>query len=276
VPPTNILLFADIVNPSIDSRQGRTSRIKKRGVFKVEIVTYSLIIISGLVVGSFLNVCISRIPEEASVVYPPSHCPKCNSKLKAQDLIPILSYLMLRGRCRYCNEKISIRYPIVEALTAALFLIFYIKAGFSVQFFALMIFSALLILISFIDIEHLIIPDFLVLIGIGVGLAYSIYGGNLVESLQGICFGFLFMFILGTAAKFALKKEALGDGDIKLLVMLGANLGVERTLLSIFGASVAGAAVGISMILLNMLKKEDYIPFAPFLALGAVVSIFIW
>jgi leader peptidase (prepilin peptidase)/N-methyltransferase len=227
------------------------------------------------VTGSFLNVCISRIPEEKSIIYPPSHCPKCKAKLKARDLIPVLSYLMLRGRCRHCNEKISIRYPIVEALTALLFLAFYVKAGFSVHYAALAVFSVLLILISFIDIEHMIIPDFLMLIGIAAGIAYSLYNGSLAESLVGICFGFLFMFILGGSAKLVMKKEALGDGDIKLMVMLGASLGIERTLLSVLGASIMGAAVGITLILFKKLKKEDYIPFAPFLALGAVVSILI-
>ena len=226
--------------------------------------------------GSFLNVCISRIPEERSVLFPPSHCPKCKAKLKARDLIPVLSYLLLRGRCRYCKEKISIRYPIVEVLTALLFLAFYVKAGFSVHYAALVIFSVLLILISFIDIEHMIIPDFLMLIGIAMGIAYSLYKGTLAESLVGICFGFLFMFILGRSAKLVMKKEALGDGDIKFMVMLGANLGIERTLLSVLGASITGAAVGITLILFEKLKKEDYIPFAPFLALGAVVSILIW
>jgi leader peptidase (prepilin peptidase)/N-methyltransferase len=183
---------------------------------------------------------------------------------------------MLRGRCRYCKEKISIRYPIVEALTALLFLAFYVKAGFSVHYAALVIFSVLLILISFIDIEHMIIPDFLMLIGIAMGIAYSLYKGILAESLVGICFGFLFMFIIGRSAKLVMKKEALGDGDIKFMVMLGANLGIERTLLSVLGASIIGAAVGITLILFEKLKKEDYIPFAPFLALGAVVSILIW
>jgi len=228
------------------------------------------------VTGSFLNVCISRIPEEKSVIFPPSHCPKCKSKLKARDLIPVFSYLILRGQCRHCKEKISVRYPIVEALTALLFLAFYVKAGFSVHYAALVIFFVLLILISFIDIEHMIIPDFLMLTGIGLGIAYSVYAGNLTESLVGICFGFLFMFILGGSAKLVMKKEALGDGDIKFMVMLGANLGIERTLLSVLGASIIGSAVGIILILFEKLKKEDYIPFAPFLALGGIVSILIW
>jgi leader peptidase (prepilin peptidase) / N-methyltransferase len=243
---------------------------------KVDPVVYIIIVILGLITGSFLNVCISRIPEEESIVYPPSHCPKCRIKLGFLDLIPLLSYLMLRGRCRYCGEKISVRYPVVEALTAALFLMIYLKSGLSVQFAYLLIFSVLLILISFIDLEHLVIPDFLMLIGIGTGLAYSLYSGGILESLTGACFGFLFMFLLSSAAKYALKKEAMGDGDIKLLVMLGANLGVERTILSVVCASLAGAAVGLLLIALKILKREDYIPFAPFLALGAVLAILIY
>jgi leader peptidase (prepilin peptidase) / N-methyltransferase len=223
-----------------------------------------------------LNVCISRIPQEESIAYPPSRCPKCKAKLKAYDLIPLLSYLFLRGRCRYCGVKISIRYPIVEALTAFLFLVFYLKAGLSVYFGDLVVFSILLVLISFIDLENLLIPDFLMLIGIGTGLAYSIYSGKVVESLTGACFGFLFMLLLSTAAKYAFKKEAMGDGDIKLLVMFGANLGIERTLMSLVCASLTGAAVGLLLISLKILRRDDYIPFAPFLALGAIVSILIW
>lgn len=219
--------------------------------------------------------CISRIPEEGSIIYPPSRCPKCKTKLGVPDLIPVISYLMLRGRCRYCNEKISVRYPVVEALTAALFLMFYVKSGLSVQFAVYLMFSALLITISFIDIEHFMIPDFLMLTGIAVGLAYSIYAGRFAGSLAAVCFAFLFMFVLGKGAGYILKKEALGDGDIKLLVMFGAFMGLERTFLSLAVGSVLGAAAGLLAVGLGRLKMEDRIPFAPFLALGAIVSILI-
>ena len=231
--------------------------------------------ILGLVTGSFLNVCIYRIPREESIIYPPSHCPKCDTKLGIFDLIPVISYLILRGRCRDCGEKISIRYPIVEIITAALFTALYVKYGFSVNFAANVIFAVLLILISFIDMEHLMIPDFLMLTGIGVGLAYSLYKGGLIASVQGICFAFIFMFTLGAAAKFAFKKEALGEGDIKLLVMFGAFMGIEKAVLSVAIGSVAGAVISLMAIMLNRLKMDDYIPYAPFLALGAVVAILI-
>lgn len=254
------------------SLHGQPSR--ERGAFKVELIIYIFIVIFGLITGSFLNVCISRIPEDASIIFPPSHCPKCKAKLGLFDLVPIFSYLLLRGRCRYCKEKISVRYPIVEALTAALFLLLYLKIGFSVQYLALLIFFILLMVISVIDMEKLVIPDILVLIGIGVGMSYAAYSGTLIESLQGICFSFVFIYLLGAAAKTVFKKEALGEGDIKLLVMFGANIGIEKTLIAIFGGSILGAVVGVAMILLKKMKEDDYIPFAPFLALGAVVSIF--
>jgi leader peptidase (prepilin peptidase)/N-methyltransferase len=188
----------------------------------------------------------------------------------------MLSYFILRGRCRYCGEKISIRYPVVEAMTALLFLAIYIKTGISIRSAVSLVFAILLLLISFIDLETMTIPDFLMLIGIAVGSAYSIYNRSFIDSLIGACSGFLFMFVLSEGAKYFLKKEALGDGDIKLVVMFGAFLGMERTFISIFAGSIFGAVLGISLILLGRLKKEDYIPFAPFLASGAVVSILLW
>ncbi len=230
-------------------------------------------VIFGLVAGSFLNVCISRIPEEGSVIYPPSRCPKCGTKLAAPDLIPVISYLMLRGRCRHCGEKISVRYPAVEILTALLLVLLFIRWGLSVQFAAYAAFSLLLIVISFIDLEHFMIPDFLMLAGIAAGLAFSVYSGSLAGSLTAMCIGFLFMYVTAKSAEYLLKKEALGDGDIKLLVMFGAFMGVERTILSLAAASVAGAVVSLAAVRLKRMKMGDYIPFAPFLALGAAVSI---
>lgn len=231
--------------------------------------------IAGLVVGSFLNVCISRLPEERSIIFPPSHCPKCGKELKAYDLIPVLSYLLLGGRCRACGKRISLRYPIVEALTAVLFLAFYFKLGISAGYFLSILFASILIVISFIDIEHMFIHDILVLSGIAAGVLYSALNASLAGSLQGICFGFLFMFLVGYGAKYMFKKEALGDGDIKLMVMLGSFIGMERSLWAITIASIAGSIIGITLILFGRIKRQDYIPFAPFLAMGALISIFI-
>lgn len=232
-------------------------------------------LVFGLIIGSFLNVCISRIPEGISVFSPPSQCPKCKAKLKAYDLVPILSYILLFGRCRYCGGKIPFRYPAVEALTAVLFFFTYLKFGIYHGFFLTILFASLLIVIAFIDLEHMVIPDFLVVAGIAAGLARSFLNADLVNGLQGICFGFLFMFLTGSAARYILKKEALGDGDVKLAVMLGAFLGMEKTLISISLASIIGAMLGILLLLNGRIKRDEYIPFAPFLALGAIISIFI-
>lgn len=217
--------------------------------------------------------CISRIPEDGSIIFPPSHCPKCNAKLRFFDLVPIISYMMLRGRCRYCKDTISPRYPIVEALTAILLLAIYIRWGISVDLAAQAVFASLLIVMAFIDIEHMVIPDDLVIAGIATGIAYSIYRADFPDSMLGICIGFLFMLALSSASKHILKKEALGDGDIKFVIMLGAFMGVEKAFYSLAAASLFGAVIGIALILFGRLRREDYIPFAPFLALASVVLI---
>jgi leader peptidase (prepilin peptidase)/N-methyltransferase len=245
-------------------------RARKRGVLAVIII----VAIFGLLLGSFLNVCISRIPNDESIITPPSSCPKCKARIKYYDLIPIISYILLGGRCRFCKAKIPIRYPIVEALTASLLVAFFIKTGISLFFLFSAVFVSLLMMIAFIDLENLIIPDFLMIIGIMVGFLYSLLNRNITDSLIGVCFGFLFMFSLGYCAKYLLKKEALGEGDIKLVIMLGSFLGFQKMFLSIFSASIIGSFIGIMLILLKVIRKEDYIPFGPFLSLGAVVSFF--
>ena len=160
-------------------------------------------------------------------------------------------------------------------MTAILFAVLYAKAGLSVDLAFLVTFTSLLMVISFIDIEHLMIPDFLMLAGIAVGVAYSLYKGDLADSLLGICFGFLFMYAVGEAARFILKKDALGEGDVKLMVMLGSFLGIQGAVFTIIFGSVAGALIGLMLIALKVIRREDYIPFGPFLAIGAVVSILI-
>lgn len=251
---------------------------KEKRLFKVEttiILIYVMVAIAGLVTGSFLNVCISRIPEDESIITPSSHCPKCKTRLKNHDLIPVISYIMLRGRCRYCGEKISIRYPIVELLTAFVFSFIYFNSGLSAHSFIYALFASLVIIVSFVDIERMLVPDVVVLFGIGTILIYSCYTGDIIKSLYGICFGFLFMWVMGAGAKLAFRKDALGDGDIKFVVMLGAFMGAERTFAAIAIASMIGAVTGIILILSGRLNKEDYIPFIPFLALGASLSSFL-
>lgn len=232
-----------------------------------------MVILVGLVVGSFLNVCISRIPKEASIAFPPSHCPKCNTTLKVIDLIPIFSWIMLKGKCRYCSQPVSAIYPIVEFLSAAVFLTTYIKFGFSINFLFYTVMFLLLMVISFIDIETLEIPDFLVIAGIFIALIYAVINRTLPESLFAMAAGFSFMFLLSEGATYFLKKEALGEGDIKLIIMFGAMLGVERMFMAIFVSSLIGSVVAGMSMLLRKMNKNDQIPFGPFLSLGAFISI---
>jgi len=182
---------------------------------------------------------------------------------------------MLKGKCRYCGQKISERHLIVELLTAILFLALYVKFGMSIDLFATAIFSSLLIIMAFTDIENMIIPDILAVIGIIVGVAYSWYLGDVVNSLTGICFGFVFMLFLSMTAKYVLKKEAMGEGDIKLVVMIASLMGVDKAFMALFIASISGALVSMALIIMGKIKRDGYIPFVPYLALGAIASIFI-
>jgi leader peptidase (prepilin peptidase) / N-methyltransferase len=161
----------------------------------------------------------------------------------------------------------------VELLTAAIFIMLYMKVGFSLDLLFLIPIFALLIVITFIDIEHMVIHDNLVIAGIALGLVRAIIKGTMFSALGGICFGFVFLYVLSFWSKLALKKDALGDGDIKLIIMLGSFLGLERIFPCIFAGSVIGAVVGVSLILLKVINKEDQIPFAPFLSLGALIAV---
>jgi leader peptidase (prepilin peptidase)/N-methyltransferase len=250
-------------------------REQRKEGFQVEILIYIIILCFGLAAGSFLNVCISRIPEEKSIVFPPSSCPKCGARIRTYDLIPILSWLLLRGKCRACGLPISPRYPIVEGLTAVVFTLLYFKAGPTLDLAFYFVFAVLLIVISFIDIENLMIPDFLMIAGIAVGFIFSLIKGNITDSLIAVCAAFVFMSLIGFAAKMWLQKEALGEGDIKLMVMMGSFLGTQGMINTLVIGSVTGAAIGMTLIAMKALKREDYIPFGPFLALGALISILI-
>jgi leader peptidase (prepilin peptidase)/N-methyltransferase len=227
----------------------------------------------GLIAGSFLNVCIYRIPKNFSIVFPPSRCPKCKAKLKVKDLFPVFSYIFLKGKCRYCKRPVSLRYPAVELLTSALFIMLFMRYGFSLDLLFLIPIFALLIVISFIDIEHMIIHDSLVIGGICLGLLHAAITNGLYVALAGMCFGFVFLFSLSFWAKFVLKKDSLGDGDIKLIIMLGSFLGLKRIFICIFAGSIVGAVVGVTLILLKAIGRNDQIPFAPFLSLGALIAV---
>jgi leader peptidase (prepilin peptidase)/N-methyltransferase len=236
------------------------------------IAIYLVTLILGLLFGSFFNVCIYRIPRNESIVFPGSHCPHCDRDIKPWDNIPVLSYLILRGKCRFCKAGISWRYPLVESLTAALFL--YTVHRFSISWDTLVysIFVSALIVISFIDIDYRIIPDVISLPGIILGFLAAVFLLPLQwhDSLLGILIGGGVILAVGYLGELVFKKEAMGGGDVKLLAMIGAFVGWKLALLTIFFGSLAGAVIGLVM---KLFTGDEYIPFGPFLALGALAAL---
>ncbi len=231
----------------------------------------------GAVVGSFLNVVILRLPEEgASIVFPASHCPKCKTPLRAWENIPILSYLVLRGRCRSCRAPISIQYPLVEAAMAGLSFALFRSFGLSAALAIYFPFCAALLVIMVIDLYHQIIPDVISLPGIVIGFAASFF--NPLVSWQDAALGIL----CGGGALFAVaygyylftKREGMGGGDIKLLAMIGAFLGWQSLPFVVFGSSLIGAVVGIGAMIQQKKGGKTVIPYGPFLSGAALGYLF--
>ncbi len=239
-----------------------------------ELLVQIIIFLFAASIGSFLNVCIFRIPIGESIVYPPSRCPACEGKIRGYDNIPILSYFILRGKCRGCGESISFRYPIIEALTAVLILLLHARFGLGADFFVLSFFTCALIVITVIDLDHQIIPDRISIPGIPIGFAASLFvlsTTTWVDSLIGIASGGGFLLFIAIAYYLVAKKEGMGGGDIKLLAMIGAFTGWQGVIFVVFFSSLAGSVVGILYIVFSGRGTRSPIPFGPFLALGAYV-----
>ena len=232
--------------------------------------------IFGALVGSFLNVCIIRLPKEESIITPGSHCPHCKSPIKFYDNIPMLSYFILKGKCRHCNEPISFQYPLIEGLTAFGSLIIFMRFGPSLSYLFFFSFLAALIVITVIDLYHQIIPDVISIPGIGVGLLGSLIVPYITffNSLIGILVGGGSLFLVATVYQWLFKREGMGGGDVKLLAMIGAFLGWKSVILTILLSSFIGSIVGIAIMLLKGKDFKYAIPFGPFLSLGAVISLF--
>ncbi|MBI4849478.1 MAG: prepilin peptidase [Nitrospirae bacterium] len=249
-------------------------------------IPYIFIFILGAVIGSFLNVCIYRIPQGLSIVSPASRCPSCGAPIKFYDNIPILSYILLAGRCRSCKAKFSIRYPFVEFLNAALYVIALNRFGIDPPWVLLVycIFISSLVVIFFIDIDHQIIPNSITLPGIplAVILGAAILPDPFFRSqMLGIkssvigCFaGGGSFYLIAVIGKAILKKDAMGGGDIKMMAMVGGLLGWKGVILTTFMGSLLGSIVGISLIALKGREWGSRIPFGPYLAAGALVSLF--
>lgn len=233
-------------------------------------------IIFGAMIGSFLNVCISRLPKEESIVRPGSRCPKCNTPIQFYDNIPILSYILLKAKCRHCRAPISIQYPVVEAITALSSLFLFLTFGLSLSFIYYFMFVAALIVITVIDLHHQIIPDVISLPGIVIGLLGSLIIPQITfwNSLIGMLAGGGSLFLVATGYQWLFKREGMGGGDVKLLAMIGAFLGWKAVILTILLSSFIGSIIGITVMLIKGKDFKYAIPFGPFLALGAVSSLF--
>lgn len=239
------------------------------------------IFIFGTLIGSFLNVCIYRMPRNESIVTPPSHCPLCNKSIAWYDNIPILSFLVLGAKCRFCKGKISIRYFFVEALTGLTLLFLYSEFGLGLKFFIYAVVFCALIVASFIDFEYQIIPDEISLGAILGGLLVNVFlpsfsglssiKESLIFSGLGILVGGGVLYVTGIIGDFMFKKESMGGGDIKLLAGIGAFFGWKTALLIFFIAPMFGAIMGL---IVKLRKNISIIPYGPFISLSTFIAVF--
>jgi len=239
------------------------------------------IFIIGTMTGSFLNVCIVRLPLEKSVVFPGSHCVACRTPIAWYDNIPLISWLVLGGRCRACKAKISFRYWFVEFLTGAAFFLFYWYFGLQAVLWPYLVMVSCFIVATFVDFEHRIIPDEVSIGGMVLGVIFSLFVPQLHEthspflgvgfSLLGLLVGGGAIYLMGIIGDFVFKKETMGGGDVKLMGMVGAFLGWKLALLTFFLAPFFGAGFGIAE---KIRTKDSTIAYGPFLIMGALTSLF--
>ena len=259
---------------------------------------YTFVFIFGLLFGSFLNVCIYRLPRDESIAFPPSHCTNCSTPIKFYQNIPVISYLLLGGKCSSCKEPISVIYPVVELFTAVLVTLLFYKYGVTIETFVYVILALSLIVISFIDLEHFIIPNVITLPGIIIGLAYNLLitdWGFLLKIIPGLDFGNIFyiapripalnsvfgiiigggtLLLIAYLYKIIRKREGMGMGDVKLLAMLGAFLGINGVFFIILVSSLVGSVIGITLILIQRGNMKLALPYGPFISFAAVLFLF--
>lgn len=231
----------------------------------------------GLIVGSYLNVVVYRLPRGISTVLPRSSCPACGVPIRARDNLPVVSYLLLGGRCRDCRSEISWRYPLLEGATAALFVGCFLRFGFSLTALAGAIFAALMIALGAIDAEHMILPDRLTLPGIVLGIAlqpWLDWGVGLGGAIVGALLGGGILLALWGAWYLIRREEGMGLGDVKMLALIGAFLGWKGVLVALFFGAVAGAVTGLVLMRRQGLGMKAKLPFGTFLALGGLLALF--
>jgi len=233
----------------------------------------TILILLGLAVGSFLNVCIHRIPHGQSLVHPGSRCPRCGYTLRWFDNIPVLSYVSLLGRCSSCRATISIRYPIVELVTMGLFVLHGFVFGWTPLLVPRVFFACLLVVLFAIDLEHHLLPNVITLPGIIIGLiASAVLPPGLVDALIGVLVGGGVLWLIGEAYYRYSGHEGMGGGDVKMLAMIGAFLGWKLVLVTLVLSSFVGSIVGVGVIVWKRGGMKHALPYGTFLALGALAA----
>ena len=241
-----------------------------------ELPVYILVFIFGLAIGSFLNVLIYRLPRDKKFVFGRSFCPACQKPIRFYDNIPVLSFLILGGKCRDCKARISIRYPLVEILNGLAYLFFYSEYGLDLDFVIYGLLASALIVIFFIDIDFQIIPDLITIPGMILGLAVSFLpdGIGIVNAVIGLIVGGGALYLIAMLGDWLFKKESMGGGDIKMTAMLGAFLGWQKVVIIFFGGAFIGLIIAIALMALSKkVRSTRVIPFGPFLAVAAFIAI---
>lgn len=232
------------------------------------------IAILGLCVGSFLNVCIYRIPREESISFPPSHCTSCGYRLKVKDLIPVFSYMFLRGRCRKCKEHISIQYPLIELTNALLYMCVYLKFGLSIDTIKYIIFISLLLVIAVIDFKTTEVWTSTTLFGVGIGILFMVIDWIInkripVDNIIGGAIGFLVIWLI------VKLTGGMGEGDIDIALICGLFLGSKGAIITLFAGIVLGGLAGVIFLIRKKKSGKDEMAFGPYLAMGAFIAM-IW
>ena len=258
---------------------------------------FGIVLLFGLIVGSFLNVCIARIPLETSIISPPSHCPRCKTPIRWYDNIPLVSFAVLRGRCRTCGQQISWRYPLVELLNGLLYLLVISEFGFTGEALLVMALCSSLVVVTFIDLDHQIIPDVITYPGMVLGLVAAPffmttlagplpfglgtvlpplgqYGASFLNAFTGLVLGGAPLYLIGLLWEKLRKVEAMGGGDVKYMAMVGSFLGWKGAFLTIMLGAISGSLVGVALILLKKHEADKVIPFGPFLVFGTLLTLF--
>ena len=243
-------------------------------MFSFIAVTISLFLF-GLCIGSFISVVAYRLPRRESIIFPGSHCPHCNHGIAFYDNLPLVSFIILRGKCRHCRVRISVQYPVVEFVAGLVLPLSFVLYGFGLRFYAMSLFLYFLLPLFIIDLKSRVVPDKITIPGIVAGFAFSFFlpGITWYDSLIGIAVGGIMLMIIAVLGRWVFKREAMGMGDVTLFMLVGAFLGWKKVLLTLILASILGSIIGLALVAKKR-KKFIVVPFGPFIVVAAVVSYF--